>query len=131
MALLLTLFRNLGPLVLKNDCILKGGIDLRFLHGFALIVMEGAQCRVTLPEQDGFQHGPRTGKVPVFAEHVSRIALTTDVMKANNPGGNSKSCPVKRQGIVTLGELAVGNRGGVNDSLVVPKHERRSDDLDS
>ena len=58
----------------------------------------------------------------MFAEDISRVKDTIDVMHLNEPSRNCLANMMEGQGIVMLVQLCVRNSGAVHDSLIVAKH---------
>ena len=58
----------------------------------------------------------------MFAEDISWVVRTRHVVEPENAGRNGFSGTVVRECIVPLHEFGMGDRGGVDDRLVVSKH---------
>ena len=78
--------------------------------------------RFVTPKEEGFELRPDGGVSPVLAEDVSRIDLSVDVEELDHSRGNGFTDTVEGEGRVAFVQLAMGDGGGVDHSLVVTKH---------
>ena len=78
--------------------------------------------RVALPKQERADQCPNLLIIPMFAEDVSGISYSLDMVESDDFGSDGLAYAVKGQSHVTLVELGVGSNGTFYDSLVASKH---------
>lgn len=66
---------------------------------------------ITLPEHDGSEHGPNLLIAPVFAEDVGRVEVAWEMPEVDGTCRDGFTCIVIRQGLVSLPQRGVWNRG--------------------
>ena len=87
--------------------------------------------RVSFPEEDGLQLCSDGRVVPVFTENICRVLTTLHMIEASNASGNIFASAMVREHVVSLVELGMWNRSGVDDRFIVSKHHGVSINGDS
>ena len=77
---------------------------------------------ISVPKEQGSELRPDRCVVPMLTKYVSRGGVSLEPVEPDDSSGNGFPRTVVGKDVVSLSELRVGNRGGVDHRFIVAEH---------